>query len=1453
MDTDLIFISHATKDDEFVKELRLALEGQGLSVWVDSRNLRGGDKLAPGINQAIEQARQVIVVLSTNTINSPWVRKEIQKAQEVERQRKDDGYRVIPLLLPGVEPTALALWFDEEPVAVPIQLKPGGLSEALPSILAALGERLSTDRQPMQEVESQPVEELILELIDPEILTDEGKRRATATAKLVYHSANPDVRGVESRRFDFTAPLGPIETGDVRWYLESYFLWPTGVFQERAERIEAQLPQWGKDLYEAALKSESARAALTAWQNVADDAERRFSVQVDRDAPEGANEEQQADANEAACDLLSLPWELLHDDSGYLFQGKHAARVRRRLPNRRPQSLAVSDLPIRILLVSPRPEDEHTSFIDHRSSALPLVEAVESLGELVELTVLTPPTFPALQQALKRAADEKKPFDVVHFDGHGIFDREHGLGGLCFEAPQDTQKLQKRAMALVHAEELASVMRAHRIPLVFLDACQTAKTEEDPTASVAARLLEEGVTSVVAMSHSVLVETARRFVKAFYEELAQGARVGKAMLAGQQKLKGDTYRGKIMGAGELHLQDWFVPVLYQEEVDRQLFTVLLPQAVRQLQAKQRRLNLGKLPKPPKHTFIGRSRELLTLERLLHEQPYAVVRGQGGAGKTALAVELARWLVRTERYRRAAFVCMEHYTDVRAVLDNLGHQLLPEGENWSVAQFPDLKQAFQPVERALFDQPTIIVVDNLESVLPDSTGQTPAAAAPVDELFALCQDLLNVAPTTRLLFTSREPLPEPFDHRGREVVLGALSREDAIELVSQVMAQEGLTPVPVDPGGTSQEIIDLVEAAHCHARALVLLAREVSRRGVRTTTENLHQLMSYLHQKYPDDREKSLYASVELSLRRLSPEAQERIKGLGVFHGGAEIRLLAHVLDVDADAARNLAIELIEVGLGEDMGYGHLRFDPALPPYLLGKMDEEEGEQLRARWAEGMMQLTNFLYEQLSQDAQLSAQLTLLELPNLLALLDWIQDKATPEGVVGLAGKMESLLEYLGRPQAFAQMISVRERATQALGEWSHARYSAEIRSIDRLLDSTNLQSAYTAAQQLQQRCLSEGEDAYQGANYDIAYAHWELGRVLKNIGAAEAALQPLAEAQERFQVLADAGNTSAEGMGSAAITESGDCLRNLGRLDEAVAVYEEAIKRDEKLDRARDVAVGKGQLGTVRMLQERYADALEIYEEARDIFKNLGEPNSVATIWHQIGMVHKRARQFEQAEQAYRQSLAIYVQQKDRAHEAGSLGELGNLYDAMERLEEATTFYRQATDIYVELQDLINEGRARNNLANTLLKLQRYDEARRELHRAIDCKKPYGHAATPWTTWNILHDLEQATGNPQAAVQARQRAIQSYLAYRRAGGESQTLGGQLCAVVAQAIQQEDMTEAEQILAQMLEADVDARLKVMIPKLQAILNGARDPALAAEPELYYDDAVELQLLLESLRA
>ena len=90
-----------------------------------------------------------------------------------------------------------------------------------------------------------------------------------------------------------------------------------------------------------------------------------------------------------------------------------------------------------------------------------------------------------------------------------------------------------------------------------------------------------------------------------------------AMLAGQRALFAGPCRGRIPGAGELRLQDWFVPVLHQEERDPQLIPTLPSRTIKQLAERSRRLSLGELPEPPEHAFQGRSRDLLALERHLH--------------------------------------------------------------------------------------------------------------------------------------------------------------------------------------------------------------------------------------------------------------------------------------------------------------------------------------------------------------------------------------------------------------------------------------------------------------------------------------------------------------------------------------------------------------------------------------------------------------------------------------------------------------------------------------------------------------------------------------------------------------------------------------------------------------------------------------------------------------------
>jgi len=89
----------------------------------------------------------LLFIVSPHTNNSAWVRKEIKYT--IKQQRKwDDGFRIIPLILPGVELEALKAWFDDESLVIRGENKPNGLDDALLQLLASPGSSAAEFPQP---------------------------------------------------------------------------------------------------------------------------------------------------------------------------------------------------------------------------------------------------------------------------------------------------------------------------------------------------------------------------------------------------------------------------------------------------------------------------------------------------------------------------------------------------------------------------------------------------------------------------------------------------------------------------------------------------------------------------------------------------------------------------------------------------------------------------------------------------------------------------------------------------------------------------------------------------------------------------------------------------------------------------------------------------------------------------------------------------------------------------------------------------------------------------------------------------------------------------------------------------------------------------------------------------------------------------------------------------------
>jgi hypothetical protein len=92
----LIFISYSHVDKAFADSLADTLRSSGFEVWHDITSLRGGEQWATSIDSAVSACDAFLVVLTSEAVNSQWVRKETLLAL-------DRNKRVIPLLLKTVD------------------------------------------------------------------------------------------------------------------------------------------------------------------------------------------------------------------------------------------------------------------------------------------------------------------------------------------------------------------------------------------------------------------------------------------------------------------------------------------------------------------------------------------------------------------------------------------------------------------------------------------------------------------------------------------------------------------------------------------------------------------------------------------------------------------------------------------------------------------------------------------------------------------------------------------------------------------------------------------------------------------------------------------------------------------------------------------------------------------------------------------------------------------------------------------------------------------------------------------------------------------------------------------------------------------------------------------------------------------------------------------------------
>lgn len=203
-----VFISHASEDKErFVLPFAERLRAVGVDAWLDRWEMLPGDSLVDKIfEEGLRNASAVVVVLSANSVNKPWVREELNAAFV---KRVNSGSKLIPVVLDACKvPEALTstVWESIADLAV--------YEESFHRIVATItGARDKPPLGALPAYVTSPIREIQgLSRIDNLVLR--------AASELAIKNGHDLVDGADLRAFDFLISVPEQEIADSLEILE---------------------------------------------------------------------------------------------------------------------------------------------------------------------------------------------------------------------------------------------------------------------------------------------------------------------------------------------------------------------------------------------------------------------------------------------------------------------------------------------------------------------------------------------------------------------------------------------------------------------------------------------------------------------------------------------------------------------------------------------------------------------------------------------------------------------------------------------------------------------------------------------------------------------------------------------------------------------------------------------------------------------------------------------------------------------------------------------------------------------------------------------------------------------------------------------------------------------------------------------------------------------------------